>query len=94
MTISIHDKDQVLPGGVYADTSAGALAANTVGQIPDFSVYGPSLGKNPAAGSFIGFCFYPQIGTKLGYKVLGVKNPAAGQPTKVRVLLTDHPDGG
>jgi len=95
MAITPHEKIHPLPGGIYTDSNAAQLAQNNMGQLPDFSTLGPSLGKMPAAGSFIGFCFVPSINKSMpGYAAFGIKNPASGQLAKVRVLLTDHPDGG
>lgn len=92
---STHDKIQPLPGGLYDDSDATKRSNNAVGKMPDFGAYGPSLGKMPAAGSYIGLCFYPKINNALpGYAVVEHVHPTTGVRTKSRVLMTDHPDGG
>lgn len=91
---STHDKISPLPGGIYDDSDATKRSNNAVGKLPDFSAYGPSLGKMPTAGSWVGLCFLPSIGTKLGYGAVEAVHPTTGVRTKMRVLLTDHPDGG
>lgn len=87
MADTSHNRLNTVPGGAYSSTE---LAKNKMGPIPNFANFGPSLGKNPSAGSFIGLCFYPKI-TGLGYMAVE-RDDSPG--TKMRILLTDHPDGG
>lgn len=94
MAASTIEKIHPIPGGIYDDTNATTRHANNVGMLPNFDDYGPSVGKRPTAGSWIGLCSVAAINkTPPGYAVLEIKG-ATGPTAKVRSPLFDHPDGG
>lgn len=93
MTASTHEKIHPLPGGLYDDASATTRDGADMGILPDFSSYGPQLGKNPTVGSWIGLCSVAAINkTPPGYMNLRKKG-TSGPAGKVRIPLFDAPDG-
>lgn len=75
---------------------------DSYGQAPIQSEAGLDVCKDPATGSFVGLCGLPGLFTasgasKLGYLTLQKRTagvPGTTPSSKIRLITTDHPDGG